>query len=104
MRFLVSTGNVSAAALAPHHGGILTAVSTALNTAVSTLSIASVAETAHNAANLRLLVAANVSGADVDALSQKTDAVNAAGGGSAVVCAAKAATILGSGANLTVYC
>lgn len=109
--FLVSTGNVSAAALAPHHTGILAAVSTALNTAASTLSIASVADAAHNAANLRL-VAAEVPGADVDALSQKTDevaaavkdAVNSAAGGSAVVCAAKAATILGSGANLTVYC
>jgi hypothetical protein len=109
--FLVSAGNVSAAALAPYHAGILTAVSTALNTAASHLSIASVADTAHNAANLRL-VAANVPGADVDALSQKTDevaaavkdAVNSAAGGSAVVCAANAATILSSGANLTVYC
>lgn len=109
--FLVSAGNVSAAALAPYHAGILTAVSTALNTASSHLSIASVADTAHNAANLRL-VAADVPGADVDTLSQKTDevaaavkdAVNAAAGGSAVVCAAKAATILSSGANLTVYC
>ena len=109
--FLVSAGNVSAAALVPHHAGILAAVSTALNTAASHLSITSVADTAHNAANLRL-VAADVPGADVDALSQKTDdvaaavknAVNSAAGGSAVVCAAKAATILGSGANLTVYC
>jgi hypothetical protein len=107
----VSAGNVSAADLVPHHAGILTAVSTALNTAASHLSIASVADTAHNAANLRL-VAANVPGADVDALSQKTDevaaavkdAVNSAAGGSAVVCAANAATILSSGANLTVYC
>ena len=109
--FLVSAGNVSAAALAPYHAGVLTAVSTALNTAVSTLSIASVADAAHNAANLRL-VAADVPGADVDALSQKTDevaaavkdAVNSAAGGSAVVCAAKAATIVGTGADLAVYC
>lgn len=109
--FLVSAGNVSAATLAPHHAGILTAVSTALNTAVSTLSIASVADTVHNAANLRL-VPADVPGADVDALSQKTDdvaaavreAVNAAVDGSAFVCAAKAATIVGTGADLAVYC
>ena len=109
--FLVSAGNVSATTLAPHHPVILSAVTTSLNIALSQMSIASVADTAHNSANLRL-VAADVPGADVDTLSQKTnevaaavkDAVNTAAGGSAVVCAAKAATILGSGANLTVYC
>ena len=109
--FLVSAGNVSATTLAPHHPAILSAVATSLGTAASQMSIASIADTAHNAAILRL-VAADVPGADVDTLSQKTnevaaavkDAVNTAAGGSAVVCAAKAATILGSGANLTVYC
>ena len=109
--FLVSVGNVSAGALAPHHPAILSAVTTSLGTALSQMGIISVADAAHNAANLHL-VAADVPGADVDALSQKTDevaaavkdAVNSAAGGSAVVCAAKAATIVGTGADLAVYC
>jgi hypothetical protein len=108
--FLVSTGNVTAATLAPHHPAILSAVATSLGTAPSQLSIAAVADTTQNSVNLHL-VAADVPGGDVDAMSQKTDevalavqdAVNSAGGG-AFVCAAKAATIVGTGSEQTVYC